>query len=44
MIIDTVERVMSEHDQVRADAMTVDAVLASEKWARRRAQELTRLM
>jgi 1-deoxy-D-xylulose-5-phosphate reductoisomerase len=39
-IIDTVERVMGEHDQVGGD-MTLEAVLAAETWARVRARELT---
>ncbi|WP_067126308.1 1-deoxy-D-xylulose-5-phosphate reductoisomerase [Microtetraspora malaysiensis] len=40
-IIDIVERVMNEHDQLAADAMTMEAVLATEHWARQRARELT---
>ncbi|GII52568.1 1-deoxy-D-xylulose 5-phosphate reductoisomerase [Planotetraspora thailandica] len=39
-ITDTVERVMSEHDPL-AGAMTLEGVLATEAWARRRARELT---
>jgi 1-deoxy-D-xylulose-5-phosphate reductoisomerase len=40
-ITDTVERVMNEHDPIAADTMTVEAVLATEEWARKRAREVT---
>jgi 1-deoxy-D-xylulose-5-phosphate reductoisomerase len=40
-ITDTVERVMNEHDPIATDTMTVEAVLAAEEWARKRARELT---
>ncbi|GAA4574851.1 1-deoxy-D-xylulose-5-phosphate reductoisomerase [Planotetraspora kaengkrachanensis] len=39
-IIDTVGRVMSEHDRTGGE-MSLDAVLAAESWARVRARELT---
>jgi 1-deoxy-D-xylulose 5-phosphate reductoisomerase len=41
-IVDTVARVVSEHDSARAGAATVDDVLAVDAWARARARELTR--
>ena len=40
-IIDTVARVVSEHDGSRPEAMTLDDVLAADSWARSRACELT---
>jgi 1-deoxy-D-xylulose-5-phosphate reductoisomerase len=39
-IVATVERVLGEHDGTTPDALTLDAVLAAEVWARARAQEL----
>ncbi|WP_200938618.1 1-deoxy-D-xylulose-5-phosphate reductoisomerase [Cellulomonas sp. Root137] len=39
-IVTTVERVLGEHDGTAPDALTLDAVLAAEVWARARAQEL----
>lgn len=39
-IVTTVERVLGEHDGTTPDALTLDAVLAAEVWARARAQEL----
>jgi 1-deoxy-D-xylulose-5-phosphate reductoisomerase len=39
-IVDTVARILSEHDVARADVTTVADVLAVDGWARRRAQEL----
>ena len=39
-IVDTVARVISEHDVSRRDAATLDDVLAIDAWARRRAREL----
>jgi 1-deoxy-D-xylulose-5-phosphate reductoisomerase len=39
-IVSTVERVLGEHDGTAPDALTLDAVLAAEVWARARAQEL----
>jgi 1-deoxy-D-xylulose-5-phosphate reductoisomerase len=41
-IVDTVARVVSEHDTSRAGVTTVDDVLAVDAWARARARELTR--
>jgi 1-deoxy-D-xylulose-5-phosphate reductoisomerase len=41
-IVDTVARVVSEHDTSRAGVTTVDDVLAVDAWARTRARELTR--
>ena len=41
-IVDTVARVVSEHDPSRAGMTTVDDVLAVDAWARARARELTR--
>jgi 1-deoxy-D-xylulose-5-phosphate reductoisomerase len=41
-IVDTVARVLSEHDMSRAGATTVEEVLAVDAWARARARELTR--
>jgi 1-deoxy-D-xylulose-5-phosphate reductoisomerase len=40
-IVDTVARVVSEHDTSRAGVTTVDDVLAVDAWARTRARELT---
>ncbi len=40
-IIDTVARVVSEHDDSCREGMTVDDVLAADSWARSRAGELT---
>src|SRR5580704_2465877 len=40
-IIDTVARVVSDHDGSCREAMTLDDVLAADGWARRRARELT---
>ncbi|WP_456845169.1 1-deoxy-D-xylulose-5-phosphate reductoisomerase, partial [Cellulomonas sp. P5_C6] len=39
-IVSTVERVLGEHDGTAPDALSLDAVLAAETWARARAQEL----
>ncbi len=39
-IVDTVARVISEHDGSRGSAGTLDDVLATDAWARRRAREL----
>jgi len=41
-IVDTVARVVSEHDTSSAGATTVEDVLAVDAWARARARELTR--
>jgi 1-deoxy-D-xylulose-5-phosphate reductoisomerase len=41
-IVDTVARVVSEHDTSRAGAAGVDDVLAVDAWARARAREITR--
>jgi 1-deoxy-D-xylulose 5-phosphate reductoisomerase len=41
-IVDTVARVMSEHDASRTGAATLEDVLAVDAWARARARELTR--
>jgi 1-deoxy-D-xylulose-5-phosphate reductoisomerase len=43
-IVDTVARVVSEHDTSGAGVTTVDDVLAVDDWARTRARELTRLV
>jgi 1-deoxy-D-xylulose-5-phosphate reductoisomerase len=43
-IVDTVARVVSEHDASGAGVTTVDDVLAVDDWARTRARELTRLV
>jgi 1-deoxy-D-xylulose-5-phosphate reductoisomerase len=40
-IVDTVAQVVSEHQSTARDAVTVDDVLAADRWARVRAQELT---
>ncbi|MEZ0449688.1 1-deoxy-D-xylulose-5-phosphate reductoisomerase [Cellulomonas sp. ICMP 17802] len=39
-IVSTVERVLGEHEGTAPDALTHDAVLAAEVWARARAQEV----
>jgi 1-deoxy-D-xylulose-5-phosphate reductoisomerase len=39
-IVDTVARILSEHDASRAAVTTVPDVLAVDGWARRRAREL----
>jgi 1-deoxy-D-xylulose-5-phosphate reductoisomerase len=39
-IVDTVARILSEHDVARGDVTTVADVLAVDGWARRRAREL----
>ncbi|MDQ2810355.1 MAG: 1-deoxy-D-xylulose-5-phosphate reductoisomerase [Actinomycetota bacterium] len=39
-IVDTVARIVSEHDVARATVTTVADVLATDAWARRRAREL----
>jgi 1-deoxy-D-xylulose-5-phosphate reductoisomerase len=39
-IVATVERVLGQHEGVAADALDLDAVLAAERWARARADEL----
>jgi 1-deoxy-D-xylulose-5-phosphate reductoisomerase len=41
-IVDTVARVLSEHDTSRTGAATIEDVLAVDAWARARARELTR--
>ncbi len=41
-IVDTVARVLSEHDTSRTGATTIEDVLAVDGWARARARELTR--
>jgi 1-deoxy-D-xylulose 5-phosphate reductoisomerase len=41
-IVDTVARVVSEHDTSRTGAATLEDVLAVDAWARARARELTR--
>jgi 1-deoxy-D-xylulose-5-phosphate reductoisomerase len=41
-IVDTVARVVSEHETSRAGATTLEDVLAVDAWARARARELTR--
>jgi 1-deoxy-D-xylulose-5-phosphate reductoisomerase len=40
-IVDTVAQVVSEHESTARDAVTLDDVLAADRWARVRAQELT---
>ncbi len=40
-IVDTVATVVSEHGSTAQDAMTLDEVLAADRWARARALELT---
>jgi 1-deoxy-D-xylulose-5-phosphate reductoisomerase len=39
-IVDTVARIVSEHDASRASVTTVADLLAIDDWARRRAREL----
>lgn len=39
-IVSTVERVLGEHEGTAPDALSLDAVLAAETWARARAQEI----
>ncbi|GAB2991939.1 1-deoxy-D-xylulose-5-phosphate reductoisomerase [Actinotalea caeni] len=41
-IVDTVARVLEEHDGTPAPSLTLEAVHAAEEWARRRADELLR--
>jgi len=41
-IVDTVARVVSEHDASRAGATTLEDVLAVDAWARARARELAK--
>lgn len=41
-IVDTVARIVSEHDTTRASVATLDDVLAVDAWARARARELNR--
>ncbi|HEY7145376.1 MAG TPA: 1-deoxy-D-xylulose-5-phosphate reductoisomerase [Streptosporangiaceae bacterium] len=41
-IIDTVAQVVSEHGDSRRDAVTLEDVLATDRWARTRARQLTR--
>jgi 1-deoxy-D-xylulose-5-phosphate reductoisomerase len=41
-IVDTVARILSEHDATRATVASVADVLAADEWARRRARELNR--
>lgn len=38
-IVDTIERVVADHDGSEHDASSVDGVLAADRWARRRAAE-----
>jgi len=40
-IVDTVAKVVSEHESAARDAVTLEAVLAADRWARIRARELT---
>ena len=40
-IVDTVAKVVSEHESAARDAVTLDDVLAADRWARIRALELT---
>jgi 1-deoxy-D-xylulose-5-phosphate reductoisomerase len=42
-IVDTVARVVSEHDTSRSGATTIEDVLAVDAWARARARELTHI-
>ena len=42
-IVDTVARIVSEHDAARAAVTSVADVLAVDGWARRRARELNSL-
>ncbi|WP_273651523.1 1-deoxy-D-xylulose-5-phosphate reductoisomerase [Cellulomonas fimi] len=39
-IVSTVERVLGEHDGTAPDALSLDAVLSAERWARTRAHEV----
>jgi len=41
-IVDTVARILSEHDTSRGGVTTIDDVLAVDAWARARARELNR--
>jgi 1-deoxy-D-xylulose-5-phosphate reductoisomerase len=40
-IVDTVAKVVSEHESAARDAVTLEGVLAADRWARARALELT---
>jgi 1-deoxy-D-xylulose-5-phosphate reductoisomerase len=40
-IVDTVMRVISEHDGARQRAVSLEDVLGADRWARARARELT---
>jgi 1-deoxy-D-xylulose 5-phosphate reductoisomerase len=40
-IVDTVAQVVSEHDGTGSGAVTVEGILAADRWARNRARELT---
>ncbi len=40
-IVDTVAKVVSEHESTARDAVTLEGVLAADSWARARALELT---
>jgi 1-deoxy-D-xylulose-5-phosphate reductoisomerase len=40
-IVDTLARIVDQHDHIRGDTMTLDDVLSAELWARRKAAELT---
>ena len=40
-IVDTVMRVISEHDGARGGSVSLEDVLAADRWARARARELT---
>ena len=40
-IVDTVMRVISEHDGARQGAVSLEDVLDADRWARARARELT---
>ena len=42
-IVDTVARVLDEHEGTAPDALTLDAVLSAERWARQRADALLAL-
>jgi 1-deoxy-D-xylulose-5-phosphate reductoisomerase len=39
--VDTVAKVVSEHESAAGDAVTLEDVLAADRWARIRALELT---
>lgn len=41
-IVDTLQRIVEEHDRVPNESMTLEAIADAEAWARTRAQELTR--